>query len=255
MTPALDEARAWTRMGASMTAFCRAAGGRSPRGSLYEADGVLATVVPEAPDRSVVNAVVYDDAKALARALEDLADIFERAGVRAWTVWVPGPDREGAALVEHAGHRLDAAPAAMVLGLDGFERPAGDLDWTREGDIETLTRINDDSYPFPDRPWSKAFSHVPEGARVYLAHLNGEPASGLLTFDWEGDCAIELVATAPGARGQGLAGTLLAHALADARDRGQEASTLQATEMGRPVYERLGYRSIGAYEMWERRAS
>lgn len=245
----------WARMRASMAAFCRAAGGRSPLGHLYEKTGVLATVVPEAPDRSVVNAVVYEHAGALAATLDDLADVFERAGVRAWSVWVPEPDRGAAKLVEQAGYRLDASPAAMVLDLDGFERPAGDLDWTDEGDLETLTRINDDSYSFPDRPWSKAFSHVPEEARVYLANRDGEPASGLLTFDWEGDCAIELVATAPGARGRGLAGTLLAHALADARHRGLEASTLQATEMGRPVYERLGYRSIGAYQLWERRLS
>jgi hypothetical protein len=42
-------------------------------------------------------------------------------------------------------------------------------------------------------------------------------------------------------------------ALADGRERGCEVSTLQATKLGRPVYERLGYRAFGVIEMWERR--
>ena len=62
-----------------------------------------------------------------------------------------------------------------------------------------------------------------------------------------------LVATLPEARGRGLAGALMAHALVDAGERGLRTSTLVATKMGRPVYERLGYRGLGALEMWERR--
>jgi hypothetical protein len=42
-------------------------------------------------------------------------------------------------------------------------------------------------------------------------------------------------------------------ALADGRERGCEVTTLQATKLGRPVYERLGYRGFGTIEMWERR--
>jgi predicted acetyltransferase len=66
---------------------------------------------------------------------------------------------------------------------------------------------------------------------------------------------VTLVATIPEARGRGLAGTLLGHALADARERGLETSSLVATKAGRPLYERLGYRGVGAVEMWERRRS
>jgi predicted acetyltransferase len=62
-----------------------------------------------------------------------------------------------------------------------------------------------------------------------------------------------MVAVVPEARGRNIAGNLLAHALADAADRGLETSTLVATRLGRPVYERLGYRSFGTLQMWERR--
>ena len=43
-------------------------------------------------------------------------------------------------------------------------------------------------------------------------------------------------------------------ALIDARERGLTVSSLQATKMGYPIYERLGYEPICKLEMWERRA-
>ena len=46
---------------------------------------------------------------------------------------------------------------------------------------------------------------------------------------------------------------LLAEALLEARERGNDISTLQATKMGEPVYARLGYRRFGAIQMWEKR--
>jgi GNAT superfamily N-acetyltransferase len=72
-------------------------------------------------------------------------------------------------------------------------------------------------------------------------------------LDHERNADVEMVAVVPEARGHGVAGKLLAHALADAAERGLETSTLIATRMGRPVYERLGYRDVGTLQMWERR--
>jgi predicted GNAT family acetyltransferase len=45
----------------------------------------------------------------------------------------------------------------------------------------------------------------------------------------------------------------MGHALADARERGRTTSSLQASDAGRPIYERVGYRSLGEFEMWEKR--
>jgi ribosomal protein S18 acetylase RimI-like enzyme len=75
----------------------------------------------------------------------------------------------------------------------------------------------------------------------------------LATIQHGGDCGVYLVATAPAAQRRGLAGALMLHALADAREAGCATTTLQATRAGTPVYARLGYRDLGAIEMWERR--
>ena len=50
-----------------------------------------------------------------------------------------------------------------------------------------------------------------------------------------------------------VASRLLAHALRQAQADGLETTTLQASKLGAPVYERLGYRDFGAAQMWERR--
>lgn len=225
----------------------------SSDGHVVKREGMTAAVVPACPERSVVNCVIYSDASALGDALDELADEYDRAGVRAWTVWVPEDDAEAAGLLEGAGHVLDARPAAMVRGLDGLElRRPNDLELV-EPDMGEAARLNDAAYGFPG-DFERAFHSLPpQPAYLYLATADGVPACTLLTYEEEGECGIYLVATLPEARGRGLATALMSHALLEARDRGCTTTSLQATTRGRPVYERLGYRDIGAVHMWERR--
>jgi ribosomal protein S18 acetylase RimI-like enzyme len=70
--------------------------------------------------------------------------------------------------------------------------------------------------------------------------------------DHAGNTDVEMVAVVPEARGRGISGNLLAHALADAAERGSESATLVATSSGYPVYERAGFRPLGRLAMWER---
>src|SRR5213082_3875541 len=102
----------------NMRAFYRLLGRRSPGGSVVEREGLVAAIVPSCPGRSVVNAVVYERASELEAAHDELAAAYERARVRAWTVWVPESDRAAAELLASRGHRLDARPRAMTLNLD-----------------------------------------------------------------------------------------------------------------------------------------
>lgn len=219
----------------------------------HELDGVVAAVVPSCPERSVMNCVCYDDASRLAAALDDVAQIYDDAGVHAWTVWVPPWDREAADLLREAGHVLDAAPEGMGMRLDGVERPWAQLDWTRDAELGVIGPINDRAYGY-DGSFERALQGAPADAlSIYSASLDGEPASCCVTVACGSDSHVILVATLPEARGRGLAATLMGHALADARERGFETSSLVATKAGRPIYERLGYQGVGAVEMWERR--
>lgn len=227
--------------------------GRVVASDFHRLDGVRAAVVPSCPERSLVNCVCYDSAAQLDAALDELAAIYDDAGVDAWTVWVPPGDREAGGLLERAGHVLDATPEAMEIGLGAAARPQTEVDWIEQADLSVVAQLNDRVYGY-DGSFARALEGVPAGAlTVYAANLDGRPASCCMTLRCGSDCHLTLVATLPEARGRGLAGTLIGHALADGREEGLEISTLVATKAGRPLYERLGYRGVGALEMWERR--
>jgi GNAT superfamily N-acetyltransferase len=253
---AVDRSAAMELQRGCLAAFVRLMGRASEGAALFERDGVLGAIVPACPDRSVINSVTYRDAGSLGAALEELAAAHEEAGVRAWTVWVPEDDREAVALLEAAGHQLDATPMAMVLDLARLPDPdAQGLDWDARAAAADVARINDLAYGFEKPYFGAAMTSLPADLplRLYEARVDGEPASVLGTLDEGDDCGIYLVATLKGHRGQGLSRRLLHVALAEARQRGRRTSSLQATKLGYPVYERLGYEAICTLQMWERR--
>jgi GNAT superfamily N-acetyltransferase len=219
-----------------------------------ERDGVVAAVTPSSPERSVFNSVLHEGPEALAAALNELASAYEDAGVRAWTVWVPEEDRASAALLESAGHELDAAPTAMVLDMAELaDLEPGDLDWD-EALIEEVWRINDLAYGDGPGTFERGIGRPAKGTyRFYRARLDGKPSCVVGTMDVDGDCGVYWVATLPEARGRGLTTRLMRVALSEGRERGCDISTLQATQLGAPIYARLGYRDIGTLQMWERR--
>jgi GNAT superfamily N-acetyltransferase len=250
----LNETAVWERMLASMRAWLTHVGVRTEGFRCLRLDGVLATVTPAVPHRSLPNSVVYESEDALAAALDELARVYEEAGVRAWTVWTPAHDERARRLLEQAGHVLDADPAAMVADLSEIEAPRPD-DPEPVGDprAEDLGIVNDRAYGLTDAFTVLAGQGPVDPAYHYVVRENGEAIACVQTMDLDGDCSVWEVAVVPEARGRGITAGLMRRALADGRDRSCEISTLQATRLGRPVYERLGYRAFGAIEMWERR--
>ena len=244
----VDDREGWRRLVASLAEWTRGLDGASDGAHVIAREGLVAAVVPAASERSVVNSVVYEDAAALEPAYPELEAAYEDA----WTVWVPDHDAEAAALLADRGHVLDADPEAMVRDLESVERPSEPAAYDPEADPRLIGVLNDEAYGTPGS-FTRALELLEPRAGLH-AYTAG-PGACLMTIDHEDDCSIWLVATVPAARGQGLASALMAHALADAKERGCTTSTLQATDLGRPVYERLGYRSLGEIQMWERRAT
>jgi GNAT superfamily N-acetyltransferase len=233
--------------------YARVCAGASEGARALEREGVVAAVVPAVPERSVVNSVIYRAADDLEAAYDDLAAAYDEIGAK-WTVWVrPGDDRT-AAFLHGRGHVDDAQPVAMIHDLTGLERPPAEAlpDWTAEGDLAVVGPLNDRAYGLDTDSFTRALRSLPDVSRVYVANDDGEPVGCLVMTDNDGNSDVEMVAVVPEARGRGISGNLLLHALVDAAERGCESSTLVATKLGYPVYERVGFRPLGQISMWER---
>jgi GNAT superfamily N-acetyltransferase len=248
------DAAAWERMLESMRVFFRTVPEASAGAHLIQLDGVLAGVTPSVPERSIANWVLYEHEDALIGSVDELAAAYDDAGVLAWTVWVPEYHERVRGALGEAGHKLDATPAAMIASLDDIEAPREDDPRPDpEPSIADIAAVNDLAYGTGDS-FRRLMGEGAANPRFnYVARRNGEAVTAVVSHDHEGDCSVWWVATVPEARGRGLAAGLMRRALHDGRQRGCEVSTLQATRLGRPVYERLGYRTLGTIEMWERR--
>jgi GNAT superfamily N-acetyltransferase len=237
--------------------FYARVGRNAPDAQLIVRNGLIATVNPGARKASLFNSVIYEEPGAIERELAELALAYDRAGVLAWAVWVPDDDVASKELLAAAGHVLDTSPRMMgvrLADLDFSDHNMDGITWTREGSSDAINEINDAAYGLPPGLCERGFGLLsPDHFNLYVAEHEGEPGACVVSFDYDGDCGVWAVATVPEARNRGLSKALMRQALLDAREAGSQTSTLQASVLGKPVYDTVGYEDHGAFEMWERR--
>jgi ribosomal protein S18 acetylase RimI-like enzyme len=80
--------------------------------------------------------------------------------------------------------------------------------------------------------------------RNWVATLGREPVAAAALFVGAGVAGIYNVCTVPEARGRGIGRAVTAAALAHALARGLRLAVLGSSDMGYPVYRRLGFREV-----------
>lgn len=161
------------------------------------------------------------------------------------------------AVVEGRGWRtIDVAPV-MTLDVASLRTPPmpDGLELIRVTDPVTLDRVAAiDAAAFGGdagvtrRFLPDAIFHDPS-QRVYAGLHDGEMVAAGETSMGDGVLGVFGVATVPEARGRGIGAALTAHMIAD-RAGEADAAMLEASELGRGVYERLGFRAIMTREVW-----
>ncbi|HYA58371.1 MAG TPA: GNAT family N-acetyltransferase [Thermoplasmata archaeon] len=79
----------------------------------------------------------------------------------------------------------------------------------------------------------------------------GTPVASSAFVVLRGVVNVYMVGTVPKARRKGFGAALTWAALARGRSAGADVGALNATEMGRPVYDRMGFRVFEPYPQWE----
>jgi len=99
--------------------------------------------------------------------------------------------------------------------------------------------------------WRNVMSFAPEGC--FGIDVDGALRATATAVCFGQELAwIGMVLTDPACRGRGLARQLMVHAIEHLVGRSVRWIKLDATDMGRPLYERLGFRDEGAIERWMR---
>ena len=192
----------------------------------------------------------------------NIAEARRRLAGLPWAWWV-GPDSHpstAAMLIEAGAAEVGAAPVMAVetARMEPWPVPAGftiealpaeaDLaDWVRayapamnidSGEVSAMIRAE------------RARADAP-GLLTRFAAREGDRIVAVSELYMRDDVAgIYLVATDADYRRQGLGAALTAAAVRKGKEQGARLATLQATPLGRPLYQRLGFVSVAAYRIF-----
>ncbi len=140
--------------------------------------------------------------------------------------------------------RATAAPEADVITCSTPE------------ELEQAERVIVDGFPRPEVPPWKPGGFLTKnvladpGWTTWLARRDGVPGAAAVSYDDGAVLGVYWLATLPEQRGAGLGSAVMTAILAS---RPERASGLVATQMGLPLYERLGYRTVGEGIWYARR--
>jgi GNAT superfamily N-acetyltransferase len=250
----MDDATLRRRLWEGFAGLQTLLGGNARQGRVVRLDGLVASVVPSAPDSPALNAVVALEPAAAPYALNDLADRYASAGVRRWAIWIDGGAWDITAELRRSGLIIASASPGMGAAIAGLDLELDDADPEPNADLRTVGRVNDIAYGNVDARLERTLVTLEEGTlRGYAANLDGGPAAVALALHHGRDCGVSFVATVPQARRHGLATQVMRSVLADAVRSGLDTITLQATEQGERLYQQLGLHRLGNMELWEYR--
>jgi GNAT superfamily N-acetyltransferase len=206
-------------------------------------------------------AATFSDETADAR-IETVLEYFRSLKLdMSWWVGPTSPAGLGERLVAH-GLVTDFVAPGMAASLEGWSAPPvpDGLQIERTRDAASFHEAMDvmfegfemprDSQPLFEERFRSYAIGPRANQRTYVARLDGRPVATSLGAVLDGVVAIYNVATVPAARRRGGGGAITAAAMADAQAQGARWAILESSGMGRPVYERLGFREVTQVEIY-----
>jgi len=127
-------------------------------------------------------------------------------------------------------------------------RPVADAD-----DVAAFARLLGDAFGLAPGDARSVFSDrmlAARGLSAYLGYLDGEPVATSMLIPTDDVAGVWAISTAEAARRRGIGEAVTWHAVERGRELGCTMASLQASEMGQPVYERMGFRTVSRYRTY-----
>lgn len=189
-------------------------------------------------------------------------DFFDTRG-RGFSVWIRGDqpeDQDLTAAASEAGLQLVYAMPEMVLGSaveeprlpDGAElRQLSEAE--QADDYWKVAAASYTSNGFPPEVFAGYSKHdglLAQNVAAFIAYLDDEPVSIAMTIVSHGVAGIYWVGSLERVRGKGLGRAVTAAATNAGFELGAEVTSLQASPMGKPIYEAMGYGTLFDYRLF-----
>ena len=150
----------------------------------------------------------------------------------------------------------DTVPGMAMYPIPSPPAAGLEIEMVRDG--RTLSRFQQVAasgfgmpLEFVERLMGPRFLDAP-GFESYLGYVDGEPAAVSSSCSGGDVVGVYNVATLGTHRRRGLGAAMTWHAVSRGLEAGCSIATLQASEMGKPVYERMGFRTVAPYRTFHR---
>jgi ribosomal protein S18 acetylase RimI-like enzyme len=232
-------------------------------GAALDGDGLLRYRTSSADPVVWNGALLTSDRTAPPKALE-LADAFFADSHRGYGFWiVASRDGEMARELRDAGLEQVADDPHMAASVDQISRPtehAGHIsvvttDAGRRAFVACTSRAFATLGVDP-ATWATVYPSLASACQddivAVVADDGREPVAAAMGYLHDGVCQVIHVGTVPEAQRRGLGAAVTSAVVSEAAARGSTHAVLQATSLGEPVYQRLGFREIDRYQLFLR---
>ena len=145
---------------------------------------------------------------------------------------------------------LSELPPAITMP-DGLEVRAADGVQTLQHHVDVVTAAFGMPLAFAEQLLSPRLLRLPD-LTLYVGYVDGEPVATSALVATHRVAGVYNVACLPSHRKRGYGEAMTWHAVRSGADIGCIMASLQASEMGRPVYERMGFRLVAPYRTFVR---
>lgn len=190
--------------------------------------------------------------------IKEIKSYFEKLP---FTWAVDSADIENCALLEQNNLRTIGLFPAMTLDLSKIE----EIDYGSEVAVKEITKDNNEHLKWIEIV-STSFNVLPaelakvldfflsnstsNTVRLYLAYYNGHPAAASMILKHGKILSMHWIATIPEFRNKGLGFAVTHKPLVELKANGAEQAILLASLMGKPIYERIGFKQYAVYNMY-----